>query len=106
MLLEAMAAGRPQVVTDVGGNREAVGDAGAALVVAADDAPALAREALRVLGDPDLAESMNPHRVKQRLQAMQLIQPDAMGRRFKVLVLAKDCEPPPELDGLKDPFAR
>lgn len=33
VLLEAMAAGLPQVVTDVGGNREALGDSGAGLLL-------------------------------------------------------------------------
>jgi len=44
--------------------------------------------------------------VKKRLQAMQLIHPNAMGRRFKVLVLAKGCDESFDLDGLTDPFAR
>jgi len=48
----------------------------------------------------------DPARVKRRLQAMQLIHPEGMGRRFKVLVLSKGWEPAPQLDGLRDPFAR
>ena len=44
--------------------------------------------------------------VKQRLQAMQLIHPEGMGRIFKVLALSKGCRPTPVLAGLKDPFAR
>ncbi len=51
------------------------------------------------------AASRDPSRVKRRLQAMQLIHPESMGRRFKVLVLAKGC-PALQLDGLRDPFAR
>ena len=51
------------------------------------------------------AEWGRPRRVKQRLQAMQLIHPNGMGRMFKVLMLAKGCDPPPELNGLRDPFA-
>jgi len=43
-------------------------------------------------------------RVKERLQAMALIHPGSMGRRFKVLLLAKGCEP--RLTSLNDPFAR
>jgi SAM-dependent MidA family methyltransferase len=42
-------------------------------------------------------------RVKARLQALQLIHPEGMGRRFKALALAKGCRP--ELTGLRDPFA-
>jgi len=46
----------------------------------------------------------DPRQVKARLQAMQLIHPEGMGRRFKVLALAKACRP--DLAGLRDPFAR
>ena len=55
---------------------------------------------------PDLAAAYDPRRVKQRLQAMQLIHPTGMGRIFKVLVLAKGFATPPHLAGLSDPFAR
>lgn len=47
-----------------------------------------------------------PARVKRRLQAMQLIHPQGMGRVFRVLVLSRGIEPPPALPGLVDPFAR
>jgi len=43
--------------------------------------------------------------VKRRLQAMQLIHPQGMGRIFKVLALSKGIAPPPDLAGLRDPFA-
>lgn len=43
---------------------------------------------------------------KRRLQAKQLIHPDAMGRTFKVAVFSKGLLPPPVLRGLGDPFAR
>jgi SAM-dependent MidA family methyltransferase len=46
----------------------------------------------------------DPEKVKQRLQAMQLIHPMGMGRIFKVLMLSKGCDPPPVLSGMKDPF--
>ena len=46
----------------------------------------------------------DPRQVKARLQAMQLIHPEGMGRRFKVLALAKGCRP--DLAGLRDPFSR
>jgi SAM-dependent MidA family methyltransferase len=45
----------------------------------------------------------DPRRVKERMQALQLIHPEGMGRRFKVLALAKGCRP--DLAGLRDPFA-
>jgi len=49
------------------------------------------------------AERHDPRRVKARLQALQLIHPEGMGRRFKVLALGKGCSP--DLPGLRDPFA-
>jgi len=49
-------------------------------------------------------DSYDPRRVKERLQAMQLIHPLGMGRTFKVLMLAKGWLPPPELTGMRDPF--
>jgi glycosyltransferase involved in cell wall biosynthesis len=58
VVLEAMAAGTPQVLTDVGGNAEAVGTSGAGLLVPAGEPQTLARELLRVLGDGALADSM------------------------------------------------
>ena len=51
-------------------------------------------------------QAYDPARVKQRMQAMQLIHPMGMGRKFKVLVLAKGLRPLPSLAGLRDPFAR
>ena len=57
-LVEAMAAGRPIVATDVGGVRDAVRNGENGLLVAAGDAPAFA-DALRVLlRDPDLRTRM------------------------------------------------
>jgi SAM-dependent MidA family methyltransferase len=49
-------------------------------------------------------QAYDPLRVKERMQAMQLIHPLGMGRTFKVLMLSKGWQPPPELDGLSDPF--
>ncbi len=47
----------------------------------------------------------DPARVKQRLQAMQLIHPDGMGRAFQVLLLGRGLPPDHTLAGLVDPFA-
>lgn len=47
-----------------------------------------------------------PRRVKERLQALQLIHPEGMGRSFRVLVLAKAVVLPQPLEGLRDPFDR
>jgi len=57
---------------------------------------------LEVFRPDDPARLHDPRRVKLRLQAMQLIHPSGMGRRFKVLALAKGCDP--VLTGLRDPF--
>lgn len=58
VVLEAMAAGVPQVLTDVGGNREAVGDSGAALLAPPRDPLRLATALLRVLESPGEAPAM------------------------------------------------
>jgi glycosyltransferase involved in cell wall biosynthesis len=58
VVLEAMAAGIPQVLTDVGGNREAVGESGCALIVPPGDPGAFADAVLQVVGDPQQACSM------------------------------------------------
>ncbi len=58
VVLEAMAAGLPQVLTDVGGNREAIGDSGAALLVPPGQPPRLAEALLAVLDDPGRARAM------------------------------------------------
>ena len=55
-LLEAMAAGRATVATDVGGVREATGDAG--IVVAPRDTGAIAAAAVRLLRDAELRRSL------------------------------------------------
>jgi glycosyltransferase involved in cell wall biosynthesis len=52
-LLEAMAASRPVVATDVGGNREAVIDGETGLLVPPSDAARLAAAILTVLQQPD-----------------------------------------------------
>jgi SAM-dependent MidA family methyltransferase len=57
-------------------------------------------DALGDEGDDSLAAT------KRRLQVKQLIHPQGMGRTFKVAVFSKGLEPPPELPGLRDPFAR
>ena len=56
-VIEAMSGGLPIVATDVGGTREALGG-GAGVLVAPNDAGALADGILRVLDDPDLATKM------------------------------------------------
>jgi glycosyltransferase involved in cell wall biosynthesis len=53
-LVEAMALGRPAVVTDVGGTPEVVTDGADGLLVPPGDPAALADGLLRLLGDPEL----------------------------------------------------
>jgi glycosyltransferase involved in cell wall biosynthesis len=57
-LLEAMAARRPIVVTDVGDNRRVVDDGACAVVVPPADPPALAAAVRRLLDDPAAAAAM------------------------------------------------
>jgi glycosyltransferase involved in cell wall biosynthesis len=53
-VLEGMAAGLPMIVTDVGGNPEAVADGESGLVVPPKDPPRLAQAILRLANDSDL----------------------------------------------------
>jgi glycosyltransferase involved in cell wall biosynthesis len=52
VLLEAMAAGLPQVVTDVGGNREALGESGAGILLPPRRPELLGEALVEVLADP------------------------------------------------------
>jgi SAM-dependent MidA family methyltransferase len=61
---------------------------------------------LEAFEQPDTSAVYDPRRVKERMQAMQLIHPMGMGRTFKVLMLAKECPGASTLRGLEDPFAR
>jgi glycosyltransferase involved in cell wall biosynthesis len=55
---ESLAAGRPVIATDVGGNRELVRNEETGLLVRPDDADALAAAMVRLLDDPDLARRL------------------------------------------------
>ena len=55
-LIESMAAGRPPVATDVGGVREAAGEAG--LIVPPKNAEAIAEASVRLLSDDELRNSI------------------------------------------------
>lgn len=57
VVLEAMACGKPVVVTDVGGSREVVPESGG-VVVEPGDAQAMASSVLALFGDPERARRM------------------------------------------------
>jgi SAM-dependent MidA family methyltransferase len=65
----------------------------------------VANGVLEEFEQPDLRTARDPKRVKRRLQAMQLIHPEGMGRTFRVLMLSKGCKAPIGLSGLVDPFS-
>jgi glycosyltransferase involved in cell wall biosynthesis len=67
-LLEAMAARRAIVVTDVGDNRQVVDDGDCGVVVPAADPAALATAVARLVGDPAAAAAMAA-RAQQRFRA-------------------------------------
>jgi glycosyltransferase involved in cell wall biosynthesis len=56
--LEALAAGRPIVATEVRGNRELLADGRTALLVPPDDPQAMSEAIRRILADPSLAERL------------------------------------------------
>jgi glycosyltransferase involved in cell wall biosynthesis len=57
-ILESMAAGLPMIVTNVGGNSEAVLDGKTGLVVPARDPEALAAAIIHLAGDPELRQRL------------------------------------------------
>ena len=60
-VLEAMAAGKPVIVTDSNGLAGAVRDYGAGIVVPGDSAQALVEAMQRLVSEPTLAERMGRH---------------------------------------------
>jgi glycosyltransferase involved in cell wall biosynthesis len=66
-ILEYMAAGRPAVVTDVGGAREAVVDGETGFITPPGDDEALAQAVIRLLDDSELAQKMG-ERGRKRIQ--------------------------------------
>jgi glycosyltransferase involved in cell wall biosynthesis len=83
VVLEAMAAGRPAVVTDVGGCREAVEDGETGFVVPPRDSTRLAAAMLRMLRDPGLRRRTG----EKALRRAARFSIEAMRRRTEELYL-------------------
>lgn len=79
VILEAMAAGRPVIATDVGGNRGALGEPPVGVLVRPGDAERLACELLRVLTDRGEARRLGE---AARTRAMQTFSVRAMAERY------------------------
>lgn len=76
VILESMAAGRPVVVTDAGGNRELVVDGVTGFIVPIDDAEAVADRIVRLLSDADLRKRMGEEgfkRVRERFSVGRMV---------------------------------
>jgi len=84
-LLEAMAAGRPAVVTDVGGNREVLRDGDTGWIVPAQSPAALADALAAVLGDPAEARRRGE---RARTDTRERHSIDAMVRRHEAFYRA------------------
>jgi glycosyltransferase involved in cell wall biosynthesis len=88
---EAMACGKPCVVTDVTGCRDAVRDGDNGLLVPPRDAPALAQALARLLLDADLRQRMG-RRGRERAVAefsAQVVNQATIGIYHRVLALAR-----------------
>jgi glycosyltransferase involved in cell wall biosynthesis len=81
-LLEAMAVGRPVVVTDVGGNPEVAVDGETGLVVPPADPPQLAASIVKLLEAPELAAEMGAAGRRRVLEHYHI---DVMTRRIEEL---------------------
>ncbi len=74
---ESLAAGRPVVATDIGGNRELVRDGETGILVPPNDPEALASAVVRLLGDPDLASRLasdGARFVRENLTVEQMVE--------------------------------
>jgi glycosyltransferase involved in cell wall biosynthesis len=71
-LLEALACGKPAVVTDAGGNGEVVRDGQTGFVVPRNDPQRLAEATVRLLRDPDLAVRMGEAAMKDMEERFSL----------------------------------
>jgi hypothetical protein len=96
-LIEAMAAGKPTVATDVGGVREATGDAG--FIVPPQNPEKTAEACLLLLSDPGLRQTLG-HAARTRILSMFTLEQslaifgdlyrEVTGRISSALVLERD----------------
>lgn len=99
-ILEGMATGLPMVVTDVGGNAEAVLDGESGLVVPAANPAALAEALLQLAGDSELRARLGRAARKRVLARFTL---ERCADRYLELYQAMvRGEKPPSLDGVGD----
>jgi glycosyltransferase involved in cell wall biosynthesis len=80
--VEAMAAARPVVLTDVGGNRELVESGAQGLIVPPDDVPALATALIALLNDRAQAQAMG---VAARARVRHDFSIDTIARQYEAL---------------------
>ena len=90
-VLEAMAAGRPVVATDVGGCRELIVDGVTGYLAPPDDVDGLAEKTHRILSSGDRGRSLGE---AGRRRAFSEFGADAMARRFEELYVKLHRDPP------------
>ncbi len=99
-VLEGMAAGVAMVVTDVGGNREAVIDGACGIVVPAHDPSALSKAILRLILDAQMRERMakaGRKRVAERFSLDACI--NQYAALYRALLADRHCSVPRALAG-------
>jgi glycosyltransferase involved in cell wall biosynthesis len=89
-ILEMMAAGLALVVTDVGGNREAVIDEDSGLLVPSRSPPALAQALRRLAGSGPLRDRLG---TRARARVIERFGLDACVERYRAMYLALACPP-------------
>lgn len=90
-VLEGMAVGLPQVVTNVGGNAEAVEDGSCGFVVPARDPSALAEAVLRLLKDSDLRMTMGQHARQRAHEKFTILAMTREVQSVYELLLTRKC---------------
>ena len=96
VILEAMAAGRPVVATDVGGCRELVSNGITGFLVPPGDSQAISDRMVQVLTLPDRGRSLG---AAGRARTLREFDVKVMARRFEALYLQAASRAPRPLDG-------